>query len=270
MRILRSFALLLLLGFASCQNSAQGGLVVTSPEIADVLVSLGAQDLVVGATSECNLPDVKIVGTFGNVNFDKLVRLRPTAVLATGLEQEFLVSKLHKLNIPVYRFYAKSVEQMLENVLSVGEICGKQKKAQVLVKSFQDSLRELQRQPASGLRVYVEISSKPLMSAAASSFVGDLIQIAGGQNIFAGLERDYARIRPEELVKADPQVILCCVPSVSKADIANRLGWQDIAAVRKGRIYTTQDVQVDDLLRATPSCLQGIKRLKHLLESAEQ
>ena len=242
---------------------------VTSPEIADVLVSLGAQDLVVGATRECNLPKVQSkvqkVGSFGNVNFDKIVRLKPKAVLATGLEQEMLVARLRKLQIPVYRFYATNVQQMLENVVQVGEICGKQKKAKAMVRAFKDSLLKLERQPRSGLRVYVEISSKPLMSASATSWVGKLVELAGGENVFADLPRDYSRIAQEDLVRANPEVIFCFVPGVSRQEIANRLGWQDVAAVKKMRIYTTQDLQVDNLLRATPACLQGIERLKRLL-----
>ncbi len=242
---------------------------VTSPEIADILVELDAEDLVVGATRECSLPSAVVVGSFGNVNFDKLMRLAPTAVLATGLEQDLLVSKLQKMKMPVYRFYAQDVQQMLDNVLEVGKICGKQKEAQELIRSFQDSLLALTQTQVCGLRVYVEIATKPLMSASGSSFVGDLLQLAGGKNIFATLPRDYSRIRQEDVVRADPQVIFCFVPGVKKEDIANRLGWENLSAVRTGRIFTVQDVNPDEVLRATPSCLQGIKRMQELMIGEE-
>ncbi len=249
----------------SCQKSKQGGLVVTSPEIADVLVSLDAQDLVVAATRECALPNAQTVGNFGNVDFAKVVKLNPKAVLATGLVQDLLVSKLQKLQIPVYKFYARNVPQMLENVLQVGKICGKQKRAAALVDSFRSALQTLELEPKSGLRVYAEISAKPLVSTSGSSFVGDLLKIAGGKNIFDTLPSDYPRVRQEAIIKADPQVIFCFVPGVSKGEIARRLGWQNVAAVRNQKIYTTHDFDPDELLRATPACLAGIRQLKKLL-----
>ncbi len=270
---MRALGCLLLVAFLlvslSCKSNQRGGLVVTSPEIADILVALGAEDMVVGATRECRLAGAEVVGSFGNVNFDKLVRLAPTAVLATGLEQELLVSKLQKMKIPSHRFYARNIQQMLENVLAVGQICGKQQEAQELVDAFQDSLRALSQTQQAQLRVYVEIATKPLMSVSGSSFVGALLTAAGGENIFQALPRDYSRIRQEYLLKADPQVIFCFVPGVKKKDIANRLGWAELSAVRTGQVFTVQDINPDVVLRATPSCLQGIKRMKELIRSKE-
>jgi iron complex transport system substrate-binding protein len=113
--------------------------------------------------------------------------------------------------------------------------------------------------------VYIEIYGEPLMSVSDSSFVGQLLQAAGGKNIFSTLPRDYSRISPEKVIAADPQIIITTYPGVTKAQIAARKGWQNISAVQNGRIYTIQDIDPDIILRASPRFVQGIAKLQELI-----
>ena len=100
------------------------------------------------------------------------------------------------------------------------------------------------------------------MSVSDNSFIGEVIQIAGGNNIFAQLPRDYSRIKPEDVIQADPEIILLTYPGISAAQIKERKGWNVISACKNNRIYTVKDINPDLILRASPRIIEGIKLLK--------
>jgi len=260
----RILLLFLLLFFGSCKNQSKS-YVVTSPEIADIFLALDATDLIIGATRECELSHTQSVGSFGNVDIQRIVQLNPKAVFTTLLEQDILTHKLHKLGIDCYSFYPKNFQQMLNVCIQVGKIIGKSTESQILVDSLSAELLELTGDVLPDKRVYIEISTKPLMSAQDSSFVGNLLTLSGGVNIFSNLARDYCLINQEQIIEGDPQVIISTVPGVSKQSIAHRYGWQKISAVKTMQIYTTEDINPDNILRASPKAIDGIRTLKKIL-----
>jgi iron complex transport system substrate-binding protein len=173
---------------------------------------------------------------------------------------------LQKLQIPVVAAYPQDIPQLLDTIIKIGNEINKPQAAQKLRSRLDQQLQQLQaRKFAQTPRVYIEIYGEPLMSVSDSSFVGQLLQAAGGKNIFSTLPRDYSRISPEKVIAADPQIIITTYPGVTKAQIAARKGWQNISAVQNGRIYTIQDIDPDIILRASPRFVQGIAKLQELI-----
>jgi len=103
------------------------------------------------------------------------------------------------------------------------------------------------------------------MSVSDSSYVGELVELAGADNIFSSLPRAYSRIRSEDVITLDPDIILLTYPGVSSDDIKNRMGWEVISACRNNRIYTVEDVDPDLILRAGPRLQKALEELKKIL-----
>jgi iron complex transport system substrate-binding protein len=272
--MLKKIAFLLIISIIifSCTSSSSStqGWVVTSPELAEIIAKLGAAESIVGVTQECDFPpelqNKTLVGTFGHVDLEKIVRLQPQKIFITALEQDQLRSQLQKLQIPVVAAYPQDIPQLLDTIIKIGNEINKPQAAQKLRSRLDQQLQQLQaRKFAQTPRVYIEIYGEPLMSVSDSSFVGQLLQAAGGKNIFSTLPRDYSRISPEKVIAADPQIIITTYPGVTKAQIAARKGWQNISAVQNGRIYTIQDIDPDIILRASPRFVQGIAKLQELI-----
>lgn len=267
---------LLSLLLAACQPSpsqtSEHRYIVTSPELAEILYELGAADAIVGLTTECTWPtdfkSVAKVGTFGQIDPEKVIALHPTHVFTSKLEQKAIGAQLHKLNIPVYSFYPSTIDGLFSVIDSLAELTSRQDAAQQLTTRMQTALDSLafQRDLRSSPRpdVYVEIYGNPVMSVADNSFVGELIELAGGNNIFSELPRDYSRINPETVVTAAPDIMLITYPGITPQQIAARKGWQSIPAIQNGHIYTTQQLNPDLILRATPRCIQGIAELQRI------
>jgi len=112
--------------------------------------------------------------------------------------------------------------------------------------------------------IYIEIYDRPLMTASSNSFVGDVIIKAGLKNIFPDLPREYCAVSSEKVVELNPDIILITYPGVNKGDIKERLGWSTISAIKNDKVFTTEDIDPDIILRAGPRIVQGIRALSQL------
>lgn len=263
--------IILVMGCSPAEKNSTGkGYVVISPEVAEILAELGCSDQIIGVTEECTYPEElqskQSVGKFGEIKLEDIVKLNPEIVFTTELEQQELADKLEKLGIKVVRSYPKSVSGVYKTIITLGNEVGKSKEAELLVASLKQQVAELESNMPKRPRVYLEIWNNPLMSVSDNSFVGELIELAGGDNIFTELERDYARVKPEMVITADPEIIL----SFSKQtfeEISQRKGWNNISAVKNKAVYNESNLNSDHIFRAGPRFVLGIRDLQEIFKS---
>ncbi|GAB1469030.1 ABC transporter substrate-binding protein [Candidatus Cloacimonadota bacterium] len=265
-------SLLLLLLIMSCKKGvpkALSGYVVLSPEVAEILCALGAEADIVAITEECNFPPSLAskpkVGSFSAIDKEAIIALNPAIIFASALEQEGQAAELKKLGYNVQVFYPKSLKSMNEEILKLGRLTGKINASQNMRLQMEAAVAAIKAKCANlpKPKVYLEIYRDPLMSVSDSSFVGELIEAAGGDNIFPTLERDYARVNPEAVINAKPEIMICFSQD-SLNNIRSRKGWQDIPAIRNKRIYFEKDINPDLIQRATPRCIDGMRSLQKL------
>ncbi len=261
--------------FAGCSKSEKKvgeRYIITSPEIAEIVYLLQGASNIVGVTIECDYPaelqKIEKVGNFGKVDFEKIISLDPTIVFTSGLEQELLTTELEKLQIPTAQFYPKSLNDMISSIREIGKLIGAEKRANFVADSLEIEIEKISiNNGDNSPSVYVEIYNNPIMSVSDRSFVGEVIQKAGGNNIFAELPRDYSRVKAEDVINADPVIIvLTCPPEVTAESIKIRKGWEVISAVKNDRIYTALDINPDLIIRATPRVIEGMKQLQKIFK----
>ncbi len=264
------FAVILLAGCSKDKQQAGERYIITSPEIAEIVYLLQGASNIVGVTIECDYPsklqEIEKVGNFGKADFEKIISLDPTIVFTSGLEQELLTTELEKLQIPTAQFYPKSIDDMISSIREIGKLIGAEKRANFVADSLSAEIEKIsQNNDDNSPTVYVEIYNNPIMSVSDRSFVGEVVQIAGGNNIFAELPRDYSRVRAEDIINANPEIIiLTCPPEVTAESIKIRKGWEVISAVKNDRIYTALDINPDLIIRATPRVIEGMKILQKI------
>jgi len=266
--------IIILISLSSCMQNAKISdsprYIITSPEIAEVVALLGAADQVVGVTTECDYPkelqEKPKVGTFSDINFEKVMALEPTLVFASSLEQQKVATDLQKMGINTKIIYSKSISEMLENILMIGKLIGKTARAEIVVDSLKAELQILKESQSkiNKKSVYVEIYGDPIMTVSDSSFVGSLVEFIGANNIFDVLPRDYSMISPEHVINANPEIMITTYPGVKPHDVQERKGWSEILAVKNNKIYTIDDLNPDLILRATPRVIIGMKKMQKL------
>ena len=236
------------------------------PSVTETVFRIGAGDRLVGNTTYCDYPAaarrVYKVGDFVNPDIERIVSLRPSLVFLSLPVHRMIADKLGELGIDCYVSAPATVEGVLDEIDSVGTLLGAGDRARLLTDSLRARLALL-APPADTPDVYVEVSATPLMSAGGRTFLSSVIARAGGHNIFADVDQDYPAVDPEQIIRADPDVVLVLHPEAGAHDVAGRLGWDRVAAVRYGRVY--DDLDPDLLVRPGPRVVDGIEILARRL-----
>ena len=178
------------------------------------------------------------IGDFANPNIEKIASYSPDLVLAAGGIQDKLRSKLEALGMKVYVVDPKTYDGTIATIENVGKLAGTEAAATAVADKMTAAEKEVQAK-VSGLApasTFLEIYSKPLMTAGSGTFIDDMITIAGGENIGAQAGAGFPNFSTEVLVKDDPQVYIADSGSMSApGDIKTRAGFAELTAVKDGQ-----------------------------------
>ncbi len=247
-----------------------------APSLTEAVFAIGAGGLLVGRSSACDYPPeaarVPVAGDFGRPSFERILALRPTMVLEVDLEDETLARRLEEQGIRRVHVACDRVGDIAPAVRRLGALLGRAGRAEALAASIEGGLAARRAAAAgrAGPSVYAEIWNDPLMTVGASSFISEMVALAGGRNVGDESPREYFRVASEWVVARDPEVVLCLYMApaggAAAAGVGRRPGWDAVRAVRNGRVFAGLDN--DLLLRPGPRVLEGIGVLERCLAGA--
>ena len=222
-------------------------IVCLTEETVETLYLLGEQDRIVGVSGYAVRPprvrrEKPRVSAFISADIPKILSLDPDLVLAFSDLQAPIVAELIRAGVAVHAFNQRDLAGILAMIRALGALVGAAERAEALARGYEERLASLSREGADRPRprVYFEEWDEPLI--AGIGWVSQLIEVAGGEDVFADLRtRGAARERivsPEQVIAAVPDIILAswCGKKVVPARIARRPGWDAIPAIRGGRI----------------------------------
>lgn len=238
-----------------------------APAVTEILFELGLDEKIVGVSEFCNYPAIALekpkMGDFLNPNIELIVAAEPHIVfVAAGLQEE-LIERLEQLGITVFCLDAENVDQVIKNVQMTGEIMGVSEVAQTLADEMQSRVDAIvfkvegQERPI----VFFEVWYEPLMTAGPNSFIDNLIELAGGQNLAADADSRFLQLSMEILFERDPDIYIA-TDFQSINDIKTRPRYENLTAVQTGRVYTIDD---DIINRPGPRVVQGLEEVARII-----
>jgi iron complex transport system substrate-binding protein len=249
--------------------------VCLSSETTEIAFAIGAGDRVVGVPGTARRPpearERPKVGGFTTFRLDKILDLAPDLVLAFSDLQADVVRDLMRAGVPVLALNQRSLGEIFQAILVIGGALGCEREAKGVVVDLQDEIRQVREFSSvwpDRPRVYFEEWDVPPI--AGIRWVSELIEIAGGQDVFPELRdrRDAPGrvVDPAEVVRRDPEIIVAswCGKPVDLDAIRGRPGWSGITAVRTGRVHA---IPSGDVLSPGPSVLQGLRALHELVQA---
>ena len=249
-------------------------IVCLTAETAEIAHLVGAGDRVVGVPGTARRPeavrDKARVGGFTTFRVDKILALQPDLVLGFSDLQREVVGELLAAGVTVLCTNQRSVDQIMQTILLVGSALGREAAARDVVADMRDEIKQVREYSSvwpDRPRIYFEEWMDPLI--AGIRWVSELIEIAGGRDVFAELrDRPAAPARvvsAEEVARRDPEIILAswCGKPVDVDAIARRPGFAGVAAVRTARIY---EIAGEDVLSPGPSVLHGLRRIHEIIQ----
>ncbi|HEU5197855.1 MAG TPA: cobalamin-binding protein [Methylomirabilota bacterium] len=250
-------------------------IVCLTAETAEIAFTLGAGERVVGVPGTARRPEAARerarVGGFTTFRTDKILALEPDLVLAFSDLQRDVVGELIGAGVTVLCTNQRSFEDVLRAILLIGGALGLEEAARGLIDDIRDEVKQIREYSSNWPdrpRVYFEEWMDPMI--AGIRWVSELIEIAGGQDVFTELrERGNARDRivtAEAVVRRDPQIILAswCGKPVDVAAIGGRAGWARVSAVSAGQIH---EIPGEDVLSPGPSLLHGVRRMHEIIQT---
>jgi iron complex transport system substrate-binding protein len=246
-------------------------------ETTETLYLLGEQERIVGVSGyTVRPPEARLkprVSAFINAKFDKILALEPDLVFAFSDLQADIAAELIRRGVNVMTFNQRSVAEILEMILTVERIVGREEKARNLILGLQDELDAVRKSAmrfAHRPRVLFEEWYDPLITGI--RWVDELLEVAGGQSVFPEFRQHQAAkdriVNPAAVISRDPEVIIgsWCGRAVKKDWIRKRDGWDQISAVRNDHIY---EVKSAFILQPGPAALtEGLRQLHAMLGHA--
>ena len=226
----------------------------TGSETVEVLYTIGEQDRIAGITGYTVRPpearkEKPKVYAFTSGDIDKILAVKPDLVLTFSDLQADIARDLINAGVPVYAFNQRSIDETLGMVETIGRLVGAEDKALLMVAELEAQIAAAKALAAARIarsgwrpRVYFEEWDEPNITAV--RWVSELIEIAGGENIFADraaspLARDRILADPLEVVARAPDVIIgsWCGKHFRPERVSARPGWSTVPAVVHGRLH---------------------------------
>jgi iron complex transport system substrate-binding protein len=273
-------------------------IVSLSPSSTEILFVVGAGPKVVGVTNYCNYPqDLKArikakkitrVGGYWNPSAEKIAALKPDLVLVSTAKCTVktndcklnckrsceittqVAAQLRNFHLKVLTLAPHSMNDVLYNVLSVGKATGNESEANNLVEKLKKRIESIVRKSKTASyrpKVYFEIWNDPYLSVSSGTWIGDIINLAGGENIFEEAVSEWPIIHPEEIIHRNPDIIVFpFIPGAPRfwgsfEKVKNRLGWKSIDAVKNRRLY---EVPRDLISRPGPRLVEALEILEKI------
>ncbi len=240
----------------------------------EILYALGEGDRVVGISAFTERPeqakDKPVVSAFIGGSVDKIRRLEPDLVIGFSDIQGELAQELVEANLQVMILNQRSIQEILDVVIMLGRMVGAEARARELVEAYIERLEAAAEKTAEQTRrprVYFEEWNDPQICGI--QWVGELIELAGGRNVFAdkshGKQAEDRFVSHEEVVEANPDIIAAswCGEPVDKRSFAERPRFTEITAVQNGDIY---EIDSTIILQPGPAALtDGLDELEAIL-----
>ena len=249
-------------------------IVSLSPSNTEILFALGLGDIVVGATKYCNYPPlvqelkdsgkIEVVGGYVEPDIERILTLHPDLVLAGQKHSNGAVSLLDKEGIPTFVVDPNNLTSIIQSIEKIGKITGKEVESSELCSRMESRIKAVSDKVSSlpKTRVLYIVWHDPVRTAGAETFEDEIIEKAGGVNIFHDLS-GYAQVDPEAIAVRNPEVIIACSGMGTGADkpmqwAKTERGLNQTDARKNGRIYQAEG---DLITRTGPRIVDGLEML---------
>ncbi len=247
-------------------NGTPQRIISLAPSNTEILFALGLRDEVVGVTMYCDYPpealDKEKVGDYYGPDIEKIIALQPDLVLATDFHRFDLIPALEQQGFTVFAVAPQTLDDVLESIERIGETIGKEAEALRLVnemtskiEAVEEQTKELEQKPS----VLYMTWHDPMWTVGRDTWIDDLINIAGGVNIFSQNFEGGAMVQIEWVILQNPEVIITSEWSYDWALNAAELASTN--ASQTGRIFAFDD---DLAQRPGPRLVQGLDWFAYL------
>ncbi|MGA3601578.1 cobalamin-binding protein [Lysinibacillus agricola] len=255
-------------------------LISICPSNTELVAYLGLTDQLVGVDDFSDWPlavkDLPQLGPDLSINMDALEALQPDLVLASlsvpGMEKN--IEALQARNIPHIVFNANSLEEIAQDLHSLGKACGVEDRAKKISEEYLQYIERLRSVAQTILKkptLYWEWWPNPIFTPGKINWLTEISAIAGGQNLFQDVELASVQTDWADVVRRNPDYIMMAWVGVAferiqPAILLKRPHAQELQAVKMKQLYVMEEWLY---CRPSPRLIEGALKLAQILHPKE-
>jgi ABC-type Fe3+-hydroxamate transport system substrate-binding protein len=241
------------------------------PATTETVAALGAAERLVGRTDydeDAAYAHLPSVGGGLTPSVEAIAALRPDLVIAweeAGTAR--IRPRLEALGVSVFGVRTQDTTAIFANVARLGHLLGLDDRAESLAAAMRAGLDSVRVSVADRSRpsVLYMIGVDPPIVAGPNVFIGQIVEIAGGRNVFDDLAAPSPQVSVEEIVRRKPEVVI--IPTDGDlGEVLERLrslaGWRDVVTGGEVRVET---IPIDLLHRPGPGITRAARALRDVI-----
>ncbi len=213
--------------------------VALTPHAAELAYSAGAGSKLVGVTQESDYPEpvksLPKIGTYVQINLESIIKLKPDLVIAwQDGGQAPLIQALRQAGIPVFMSHPLTPQDIATEIHALGELNGTPNIAKQNTAPFRLYLKTLaQSTKTPAINSVFLVGYNPIYAISNNSFLGEMLQTCGANNVFGHIKQPAFTLNPEALLQQTLQVAFIS----GKSDLKQ---WQDFysKAAKPPKLYS--------------------------------
>jgi iron complex transport system substrate-binding protein len=226
------------------------------PAVTEMLFALGAGDRVVGVGSFDKFPPevekLPKVGALLDPDLERILSLRPDLVVVYGSQAD-LRAQLDRARVPMFIYSHAALADVTETIRSLGERIGAPERAGILAREIERRIAAVRTRVAGKPRPRTlivfgreRLALRGIYASGGYGFVHDMVEAAGGDNIFGDINQQSVQASAELILARRPDVILelRADPLDPDTEARERAVWNalsSVPAVRSGRVHIIAD-----------------------------
>ena len=226
------------------------------PAVTEMLFALGAGDRVVAVGSFDKFPPevekLPKVGALLDPDLERILSLRPDLVVVYGSQAD-LRAQLDRARVPMFIYSHAALADVTETIRSLGERIGAPERAGILAREIERRIAAVRTRVAGKPRPRTlivfgreRLALRGIYASGGYGFVHDMVEAAGGDNIFGDINQQSVQASAELILARRPDVILelRADPLDPDTEARERAVWNalsSVPAVRSGRVHIIAD-----------------------------
>ena len=245
-------------------------IITVAPHLSEVVDAAGGANRIISVSAYSNFPEsvkkLPITSDARSIDLEKMKSLRPDLIIYwRGGTPESQIESIKKTftSIQVMSVEPKKLTDIANDIETIGKLLGTETIAKKNADAFRAQIIELKHQYQNKnkrkVRIFYQVWAQPLMTLNQDHLIADIINICGGEQLFAKEKLLVPTVSREAVVKANPEIIFTAVDTQQmKTDWSM---WSSIPQLAATQRKAFIDIDGDMISRPSTRIMQGAKKI---------
>jgi iron complex transport system substrate-binding protein len=245
------------------------------PSVTEMLFAMGAGPRVVGVGNYDRYPPEVLtrpkVGGLIDPDIERILALKPDLVMVYGTQAD-LRMQLERARIPMFLYEHSGLADVTSTIRAIGKRVDSERSSDTLADGIEAAIAETRKRVADRARPRTLLvfgrdaeTLRGIYASGGIGFLHDMLEAAGGTNVFADVKRQSVQATSEVVLARAPEVIIEIGSGTASAGGRNTDAWNVLGSVPAVRMHRIYQISGDEMMNPGPRVASAIRRMAEVL-----